>query len=161
MVKEGKKPQRCMWYANQGQLWGAPGPPGSVTPSEARWPSFGPACKDLNSKNWVRPVEQKPTQSNRLDNDPREDLWLHLTIRMDRKNLLSRQPAARSLRPGCEPTSSVPRTIQQRSDEGASWLLQAASTWKLYVSSHTKKKTIHQSGTGGFLFSAHLSTVSD
>lgn len=54
-------------------------------------------CKDLNSKNWVRPVEQKPTKSKKLDNDPCEDLWFNLTIRMNRKNLLSRLPAAQLL----------------------------------------------------------------
>lgn len=40
--------------------------PGSTAPSKARWPSVALVRKDLNSKNWVRPVEQKPTQSSTM-----------------------------------------------------------------------------------------------
>lgn len=77
-----------------------------MTPREARWPSVGLVCKDLNCKNWVRPVEQKPTQSKKLENDPCEDLCFNLTIRMDGKNLLSRLPAARLLLLGFGPDCS-------------------------------------------------------
>lgn len=73
---------------------------------EARWPSVGLVCKDLNCKNWVRPVEQKPTRSKKLENDPCEDLCFNLTIRMDRKNLLSRLPAAQLLLLGFGPDCS-------------------------------------------------------